>query len=274
MKIFISSDMEGTAGVVDWTQCVSGGEQYPYYVSLLTQEINAAIEGAMAAGATEFVVNDSHSRMANLRPHELAGGARYLSGRLKPWYMMEGLDDTFDAIFFVSYHGSMSSNGSTLSHTYFPAAFAEVTINGEVAGESGINALVAQAYGVPIALITGDETTARELAPFSPDARAAVVNTSHTRFSAESLHPDAARDLIRESAREAVQNLSSISPVALDLPIRLGITFRTSDYAELASRVKGIERTGDLTAELVESDPLEAFRTFITAVMICRYFVE
>ena len=145
MKIFISSDMEGTAGVVDWDHVVVGGHFYDYYCQLLTNEVNAAIEGAQRAGATEFLVNDSHSRMANLRPSELAGSARYLSGRVKPMYMMQGLDETFDAVFFISYHGSMTTS-STLSHTYFPTAFARVTINGVVAGEAGINSLVAMAY--------------------------------------------------------------------------------------------------------------------------------
>src|SRR5665213_3848441 len=80
--------MEGTAGVVDWDQVLAGGHLYDYYTSLLTAEINAAIEGAMTSGATEFLVNDAHSKMANLRPDALAGSARYLSGRFKPMYMM------------------------------------------------------------------------------------------------------------------------------------------------------------------------------------------
>ena len=109
MKVFISSDFEGTAGVVDWNQCLLGEPEYEYYRTLLQGEVNAAIEGAEAAGAEEFLVNDSHSKMQNLRPDTLAGNARYLSGRHKPLYMMQGLDSTFDAIFFVSYHGSMSS---------------------------------------------------------------------------------------------------------------------------------------------------------------------
>jgi len=81
VRIYISSDMEGTAGVVDWSQCLPGRPEYDYYVGLLTDEINAAIAGAMDAGVTEFLVNDAHSRMANLRPASLAGRARYLSGR-------------------------------------------------------------------------------------------------------------------------------------------------------------------------------------------------
>jgi D-amino peptidase len=274
VKVYISSDMEGTAGVVDWDQVVSGGARYEYYCELLIGEVNAAIEGAMAAGATEFVVNDSHSKMANLRPDALAGSARYLSGRLKPMYMMQGLDETFDAVFFVSYHGSMGSRGSTLSHTYFPSAFAEVTLNGVVAGEAGINALVAKAHGVPIVLVTGDAVTAREIEPFAPGVRAAVVKESVSRFAAESLHPEAARALIFERAREAIDALADASPVAISLPVTMGLTLLTSDYADLAARVTGVTRTGDLTCEAVATDPLELYRTFITVVLLCRGLVE
>ncbi len=109
MKVYLSSDMEGTAGVVDWTQCIGPSAEYEHYRRLLQDEVNAAIEGALSAGATEFLVNDSHSTMQNLRPDQLLGRARYLSGKHKPMYMMEGLDDSFDAIFFISYHGSMAS---------------------------------------------------------------------------------------------------------------------------------------------------------------------
>lgn len=274
MKIFISSDLEGTAGVVDWDQCRPEGTQYEYYCELLTEEINAAIEGASEAGASEFLVNDSHGRMANLKPADLAGTARYLSGRYKPMYMMQGLDASYDAVFFISYHGSMGSNGSTLSHTYFPAAFAEVTINGVVTGEAGINSLVAKAYGVPVVLISGDETTAKEMAPFSPGIHTAVVKQSLTRFAAESLHPTAARALIREEARLAVAELATATSPAIDLPATLGITFRTSDYAELAARITGVVRTGDLAAIITSADPLELFRTYISAVLICRGLVE
>lgn len=274
MKIFISSDMEGTAGVVDWDQCHAAGEQYEYYCGLLTGEINAAIEGAISAGADEFLVNDSHGKMANLRPEDLAGSAAYLSGRYKPMYMMEGLDSSFDAVFFISYHGSMGSNGSTLSHTYFPTAFAEVTINGVVTGEAGINALVAAAYGVPVVLISGDSTTAAEIEPFAPGIRSAVVKRSVTRFAAESMHPATARSVIRSEAAAAVAALATAAPPAITVPATLGITFRTSDYADLACRVSGVVRTGDLAAEVTLDDPLELFRTFITVVLLCRGLVE
>ena len=274
MKIFISSDMEGTAGVVDWDQVTAGGHLHDYYADLLTQEINAAIDGAVQAGATEFLLNDSHGKMANLRPDALSGSARYLSGRFKPMYMMQGLDASFDAVFFISYHGSMSSKSAALSHTYTPVAFTEVTINGVVTGEAGINALVAQAYGVPVVLVTGDDITAQEIEPFCPGVHTAVVKESVTRFAANSLHPAEARRLIFDKAAQAITALNSAQKVSIKLPVTLDITFRTSDYADLAERVAGVERTSVLTARIVGSDPLEVHRNFITVVLLCRGLSE
>jgi D-amino peptidase len=274
VKVFISSDFEGTAGVVDWDQCVTGGSQYGYYTELVTGEINAAIQGAIAAGATEFLVNDAHAKMANLKPDALAGRAGYLSGRYKPMYMMQGLDESFDAIFLVSYHGSMGSTGSVLSHTYFPAAFAEVTINGVIAGEAGINSLVAAAYEVPIVLVTGDATTAEETTRFCPGIKTAVVKESITRFAARSRHPEAARELIAERARSAMLELSGAAGPAINLPATLAISFRSSDYCELASRIAGVERTGGLSATITGDDPLWIYQTFVTVVLLCRGLVE
>jgi D-amino peptidase len=274
MKIFISTDMEGTAGVVDWNQCLAGNPDYNYYRGLLQAETNASIQGALAAGATEFLVNDSHSSMQNLFPDQLDGHARYLSGKLKPMYMMQGLDSSFDAIFFVSYHGSMSSDNSVLSHTYNPRAIADVKLNGEFASEAGLNALVAQHYGVPIVLVTGDDITEIETRVWSPDVRAAVVKKSITRFAADSMHPLDACDLIRDKATEAIKNLSSIKAPAIVLPATIEIRFHNGDYADQATWVPGTVRTGPKTVELSNSDPLQLFRTFITTVVLSRTIVE
>jgi D-amino peptidase len=166
VRVFLSFDMEGVAGVVDWEQCIGSGAEYEIGRRLTLGEVNAAIEGAVEGGATEIVVNDSHWRMLNLPPDELAGGASYLSGRHKPLYMMDGLDGTFGAILFVGYHGSVGTS-SVLSHTYNPGAIGEVRLNGRVAGEAAINALVALHHRIPIAMVTGDAVTADEAAWFA-----------------------------------------------------------------------------------------------------------
>jgi D-amino peptidase len=274
VKVFVSSDMEGTAGVVAWEQCRAGQPEYAHYRELLQEEVNAAIEGAAAAGAEEFLVNDSHGAMANLRPERLSGHARYLSGRHKPMYMMQGLDATFDAVFFVSYHGSMSGGSSVLSHTYNPLAISEVLLNGVPAGESGINALAALGYGVPVVLITGDDTTAREVEPFCPGVHRAVVKTSVSRFAADSMHPLQARELIRTAARAAIESLPQAGPPAITLPATLEVTFRNADLAEMATWITGVERTGTVSVAMAGENPLRLFRTFVTVVLLTRGIAE
>jgi D-amino peptidase len=274
VKVFLSSDMEGTAGVVDWIQCIGPGPEYQYYRRLLQDEVNAAIEGALGEGVTEFLVNDSHSSMQNLRPDELLGNAHYLSGRHKPLYMMQGLDPSFDAVFFVSYHGSMASEASTLSHTYNPKAIARVLLNGVEVGESGLNALVALGHGVPIVLVTGDDTTAAEAAAVCPGIKTAVVKHSVTRFAAESLHPTEAQRLIREAAATAISDLGSAQLPQIELPATLEVLFQTGDMAEMATWVQGVERVDARTVRVSDDDPIRLFRTFITIVLLTRAIVE
>jgi D-amino peptidase len=280
VKIFISSDMEGTAGVVDWDQCRPGQQDYELFRGLLQDEVNAAIDGANRAGGPhEFLVNDSHGKMANLHPARLSGQASYLSGRHKPLYMMQGLDDSFDAIFFVSYHGSASAGPATLSHTYNPAAIAEVRLNGVLAGESGINSLVALGHRVPVLLVTGDQTTAAELEPYWPQARAAVVKQSVSRFAAQSLHPTEATRLIAERAKQAVGALldSGRAPVAqIDLPATLTVRLRNPDLAAMATWLERVEPDphDPTVVRLVDDDPIRLYRSFVTLVMLTRGIAE
>ncbi|TDD57961.1 peptidase M55 [Kribbella antibiotica] len=268
MKVFLSTDMEGTAGVVDWSQCRAPSPEYEYYRGQLQAEVNAAIDGALEAGATEFLVNDSHSTMQNLRPDELHGRASYLSGRHKPLYMMEGLDASFDAIFFISYHGSAGATSSVLHHTYNPRAIAEVRLNDTIAGEAAVNALAALAYDVPIVLITGDQTTIDEARPFFPRAEGVVVKQSISHNAALSIHPERARELIQAAARQSLSTLSTPQPNlrGADLTIR----FHTQAHADLACALRNVERQAETTVVLSHEDPLTLFRTFIATVYLSR----
>jgi D-amino peptidase len=272
MKIWISCDMEGVAGVVDWDQCRPGGPGYELGCALLLDEVNAAIEGAVSAGATEIVVNDSHGRMANLDPRKIAGGANYLSGRHKPMYMMEGLDDSFDAVFLVGYHGSISGRPSTLSHSYNPEVFSGIRVNGAHVGESGINALVMAHYGTPIALVSGDRVTSQETAPFAPDAVSVITKESVTRFAALNLHPDESGRRIRAGAEEAVRRVAAgkLQPPAIDRPATVDLEFSTGDMADVATWARGTERTGERTARITSDDLLSAFRSFVAVTYITR----
>jgi D-amino peptidase len=274
VKVFISSDIEGTAGIVDWGQVLQGSHEYELGRSLLEAEVNAAIAGALEGGATEIVVNDSHHTMQNLRPDRLAGRASLVSGAHKPLYMMEGLDASFGCAFLVSYHGSISAEHATLSHTYNPGAIWHVELNGAVVGESAINMLVARHHGVPVALVTGDDATAAETSRFAPGVEAVVVKRSITRFAAESVHPEVARELIRAGARAAVERAATLAPPAIELPARLDVTLLTADLAEMATWLRGVERTGTREIAIVDDDPLRLYRTFVTLIALTRSLVE
>jgi len=301
VKVFISFDMEGVAGIVDWSQCRGPGQPYEEGRRLLLGEVNAAIDGAMAGGATEIVCNDSHGTMNNLNPADLHGEAAYVSGRHKPLYMMQGLDTTADVVFMVGYHGSISGASSVLSHTYNPAVISHVEVNGTRAGESGINALVALACHAPVGLITGDQHTIAEADPFLPDAERVVVKESFTRFGASSLHPEAARGLIADGAKRAVERaaaqpsqvweiaagrpgggpagpagpeedgeLAVLGLPAISLPVTLDVHVLTADMAEVASWVRGVERTGVRTVSIGGEDPMAVFRSFVGLTYITR----
>jgi D-amino peptidase len=237
---------------------------------LLLGEVNAAIDGAMAGGATEIVCNDSHGTMNNLDPAALHGQASYVSGRHKPLYMMQGLDAAADVVFMVGYHGSISGESSVLSHTYNPSVISHVSLNGVRVGESGINALVALAYGVPVGLITGDQQTAGEARPFLADAELVVVKESFTRFGASNLHPEMARAMITDGARRAVERVAGVKPPSISLPATLEVEVQTADMAEVASWVRGAERTGVRTVSIRGEDPLAMFRSFVALTYITR----
>jgi D-amino peptidase len=270
VKVFISFDMEGVAGIVDWSQCRAPGQPYEEGRRLLLGEVNAAIDGAVAGGATEIVCNDSHGTMNNLDPAALHGQASYVSGRHKPLYMMQGLDATADVVFMVGYHGSISGESSVLSHTYNPSVISHVSLNGVRVGESGINALVALAYGVPVGLITGDRQTAGEARPFLADAELVVVKESFTRFGASNLHPEMARAMITDGARRAVERVADVKPPSISLPATLEVKVQTADMAEVASWVRGAERTGVRTVSIRGEDPLAMFRSFVAVTYITR----
>jgi D-amino peptidase len=274
MKLFLSTDFEGTSGIVAWEQIMRGNAEFEQGLRLLTDEVNAVIAGAIEGGATEFVVNDSHSTMRNLHPQDLLGRATLITGKHKPLYMMEGLDDSFDGICFVSYHGSIGAEHAVLSHTYNPGAIWEVRINGEIVGESGINALVAAHYGVPVIFVSGDATTAQEAKTIAPDAEKVVVKQSLGRFAASHMHPSAACELLHAGAVSAVRNLSDMRPPQFSLPVTLEITFLVADMADMATWIRGVERSSARSVKVTSEHLLDLYRTFVTIVTLTRSLVD
>lgn len=278
MKVYISIDAEGVAGISDWDQIRTTGDDFALGRRLLLGELNAAIDGVVDFDPdAEIIVNDSHATMRNYPPDELHGTAQLIAGRHKPLYMMEGLDATFDAILFIGYHGSIGARNAILSHTYNPRAIWEVCIDGHPVGESALNGLVAAHYGVPIAFVSGDEATAQETRALAPEIVTAVVKTSHSRFAATNLHPTVARQLIRTGVRHALTQVGQRQMLpAYATPTRIDVTFLTADMAAACAIIRGVEILADhpRTARATGENLLDLFRAFVGMIMLTRALVE
>jgi D-amino peptidase len=271
MKLYISVDFEGIAGIVHWEQIMPSGADYAVGRALLMGELNAAIQGAVSAGVTEVTINDAHAQMRNVLPDELEEHVRLVLGHFKPMYMMEGLDSSFDAIFFLGYHGAIGAPQAVLSHTYSPQVIWEARIDGRVTGELGINALVARHYRVPIVLVTGDHQTVREAEEWIPGVTTVAVKDSCGRYAANNISPARARSLIATAAHEAITNLQSQASLQPpDGPVTLDLVFQFADMATLAEWIKGVERSGDRSVRLHCPNGLSAYRMFYTVLLLAR----
>src|SRR6185369_1745945 len=205
MKVYLSVDMEGIAGISHPNPTNRGDGGYPVAVELMTAEANAAIAGSRAGGATEILVNDSHGGMYNLDPRALDASARLLQGQ-KPWSMVAGAgpDEGFGVALFVGYHTRAGHPTGTIAHTYSYAPTL-TTLQGRPVGESGINALVLGAWGIPVGLVCGDDQLALETEAWLPGAGRVLVKTAVCRRAAAYVHPTVARDRVRAGGERAVR---------------------------------------------------------------------
>ena len=238
MKVYISVDMEGVAGISHGKPTERGDDLYPQAVELMTGETNAAIEGAFAGGATDVTVNDSHGGMFNLTPEKLDPRARLVQGR-KPYSMVEAAaDSSFDVALFVGYHARAGHPRGTLAHTQ-TGALTLLTINDRSVTEAALNGLYLGALGVPVGMVSGDDALAEELADWFPWAELVVVKRGISRGAADSVHPSLSRDLIRSASQKVVERAvggdSALAPLTVDTPLRMQIDFRHAGQADFAA---------------------------------------
>lgn len=269
MNVYISCDMEGTAGVCSWKQCdPSDAHEYPIFRRYMTLEVRAAIEGARESGATGFVVNDSHWSMRNLLLDALpaAAGLRVISGAPKPWSMMQGLDAAPDAAFFTGYHAK-AGDCATLSHTYSESIYS-VAVNGTPCSEALLNAALAGSYGVPVVLITGDRTIVEESTRAMPWTVGVVVKDAIGFSAVNSLTPHAACEAIRAGAREAVGRVARAKPFVFDSPFELTIETVAVEHADFIELMPGFERIGGRAVRFTSTDYPTLLRAFIAATRI------
>jgi D-amino peptidase len=260
VKVYISVDMEGVACVTHGDHTRLEGIEYEMARKWMTAEANAAIEGALEAGATEIVVADSHGHMRNMLPDELHEDALLVRGAPRPLTMMEGLDETCDAAFVVGYHSMAGTAEGVLSHTYIGRSVCALRLNGITVGETGFNAAIAGHFGVPLALACGDDTLDAEVGALLPWTERVITKWAISSISARNLTPKASQKRIREGAKRALGRLSEMKPWALEAPIRFEVNFMAPIYAYLAADVPGAERVNERTLAYTGADMLEITR--------------
>jgi D-amino peptidase len=269
MRVYVSVDMEGVAGISHDAPTGRGDIGYPDACRLMEGEANAAIAGAFDGGATEVTVNDSHGPMFNLSPTALDPRARLVQGR-KAFSMVEAaVDGAFDVALFVGYHARAGHPRGTIAHTYTGQPTL-TTLGGRPTGEYAINGVYLGALGVPVGLVSGDDALAEEVAEWLPWAERVVVKQGRGSRAADSLHPNVARERISAAARRAVESAAAgeLRTLVLPAPIEVGIEFHRAGQADFAAVIPGFARDGDRGVRYTASDGIEAFRAFLAAVRI------
>lgn len=260
MNVLISVDMEGISGVVAMDHVRPEHKEYERFRKLMTAEANAAIEGALAGGATRIVVNDSHAGMTNLLAEELNPAVELISGSPKPLEMMQGIGPDIDAVFLIGYHSASGTAGAVLEHTWSRRVIV-AQLNGRPMGEMGLNAALAGAFGVPVVLVTGDRTVTEEARALLGDIETVAVKDGITRTAARCLHPETARARIRQAAERALGRKGA--PLIVPPPITLRVTFLSALHADMALLVPGSRRVDGRTVEWTGADMPTVYQVWV-----------
>jgi D-amino peptidase len=259
-RLFVSVDMEGIAGAVTGEQLGPTGFEYARFREFMTEEALAAIAAAREAGATEFVVADSHGNMQNLLLERLPRDVTVVRANPRPLGMMEGIDAGFDGVLFIGYHASTVNPRGVRAHTMSSASLADLRLNGVSMTEGGWNAALAGHYGVPALLVSGDDAAVDEVQQQVPGIEGAVVKWSLGFHAARTLTPEAAREVIREKVKAALARRASIRPVRVKTPVTVEVRFKNYRPAEVLAYLRSVERVDAHAVRFQAQDMPEAAR--------------
>lgn len=257
MKIYISADMEGVVGVVTNEQLGPQGFEYARFREFMTQEVNAAIEGAFAGGATQIVVSDSHGNGQNLLIEKLRGDVLLVRAWPRPLMMMQGIDETFAGAIFIGYHTATTNSQGVRAHTISSARLADVRLKGVSVSEAGLNAAIAGHFNVPVIMVSGDDAVVKETQALLGDVEGAVVKWASGFHSATTIMPGASYGLIREKAMKAVRRIKDFKPYKLAAPIQLDVRFKNYRPSEVLSYLSIVERTDAHSIRFTGKDMIE-----------------
>lgn len=259
-KVYVSVDMEGIWGVVHGDH-TGPSPDYAAARRWMADDVNAVVAGLLEAGAGEIVVNDSHGSMRNLLADALDPRASLISGTPKPLSMMQGLDGSYDAVIFVGYHARAGSAPAILDHTISSATIRAIRVNGQELPELGLNAAIAGYYKVPVVMLSGDTETCRQAhAILGEKLVTAAVKEAITRTAARMVPAAAARQALKQAAKDALARRSSLPPFQLAGPYAFEVEFHNSGQAELPMLLPGVKRAGARTVSFPATDYLEGFK--------------
>ena len=265
MRIFISADMEGITGLVDAEDVQPGGRDYERGRQAMTEDVNAAVRGAVRAGATEIVVNDAHGPMRNLMTGRLDPAARLIRGKPKTMGMVEGLTSAFDAMVCVGYHSRAGAHG-VLSHSFMGHEIEDMWLDDRPAGEIGLVHACAAALGVPLVALTGDDAACSEAAEWDAGIATTAVKYVRSRFAAELRPENEARAAIEETVATALEArsqagaaLSRATPS--EATATLAVRWQSSAVAETLLGIPGVTAVDPRTVRAVGTPP-DLFRQF------------
>ena len=261
-KVFISVDMEGISGVVHGDQVSAGTADYAVARKWMAQDVNAAIEGALAAGATEVVVNDSHGSMRNVDPDDLHPRAILISGTPKPLSMMQGIDASFTACLFIGYHAKAGTENAILDHTISSSVVRSIRVNGIEMPELGLNAAIAGYYGVPVVLVSGDTAVCRQAGEIlGKDVVTVAVKEAQGRLAAKLVPMAEARLKLTAGVKEALGKLPRIKPYKLVSPYNFELGYHVSAQADMgAMLLPNVGKLDARTLTFTAIDYIEGFR--------------
>lgn len=260
LKVYISVDMEGIAGVVTNEQLGPAGFEYQRARQFMTDETLAAIQGARDAGATEILVSDSHGNGQNLLIDQLPDDVRIIRSWPRPLMMMEGIDSTFAAAVLLGYHSSTGNVRGVRAHTMSSATLTGVMLNGVEVPEGGMSAALAGHFGVPVVAVTGDDAAVEETRRFTGPVEGAVVKRAISFHSAETITPKAAQALIRARVRAGIEKRASAKPYVLRGNVTLDLSFKHYRVAEILTYLPNITRTASHSIRFVGRDIIEVSR--------------
>jgi D-amino peptidase len=257
-KVYISVDMEGISGITGDDQVNVGSSEYGRSRKLMAEDLNAAIRGALDAGATDVLVNDSHGGQRNLLPEDVHPSARLISHSFKRYGMLEGLDETFDAALFIGYHAKADSPRGLFAHTG-SGVVRDLQINGRSVGEGGMNAALAAWYGVPVVMVSGDDVAVAEVKESVPSIHGIVVKRAINVRAAELKSLQQAHDEIQRAAKNAIASAKKPAPQRTG-PFKVQMRFRDFTIPEVATAFSEMQSPAPDTIAFSRETMPEAYR--------------